>query len=220
MRFRFCGDLDCPDWVLAEVSTLSKLSSIRMKVLVGQIITYCIEKNFSYEKILKLAADNGQEGVNDLKGAVAAVHFIVMNAAKFDLDEQSLVQEIQQLGLPKENSDALGRQFRENKDSMRATLSEESFRINRLLSTEFRVDHIIASSSSSSSASASASSSATAPAAVSGTVINLKFVYDNRPQDTTDRQIKEFACELSQDKFDLLVKEVSHAIQLIESIEN
>ncbi len=27
MRFRFCGDLDCPDWVLAEISTLSKLVS-------------------------------------------------------------------------------------------------------------------------------------------------------------------------------------------------
>jgi len=25
MRFRFCGDLDCPDWVLAEISTLAKI---------------------------------------------------------------------------------------------------------------------------------------------------------------------------------------------------
>lgn len=24
-RFRFCGDLDCPDWVLAEISTLAKI---------------------------------------------------------------------------------------------------------------------------------------------------------------------------------------------------
>ena len=37
------------------------------------------------------------------------------NAAKHDLDEASLVQEIQQLGLPKENSDAIGRQYREHK---------------------------------------------------------------------------------------------------------
>jgi len=30
-RFRFCGDLDCPDWVLAEISILSKL-----------VITFCL----------------------------------------------------------------------------------------------------------------------------------------------------------------------------------
>jgi hypothetical protein len=134
-----------------------------------------------------------------------------LNAARFDLDEQSLVQEIQQLGLPKENSEALGRQFRESKDNMRASLSEESFRINRLLGTEFRVDHILASSTPANAASAAPST---------GTVINLKFLYDNRPQDSTDKQIQEFACELTQDKFDLLVKEVSHAITIIESIES
>ena len=29
-RFRFCGDLDCPDWVLAEISILSKIVSIKI----------------------------------------------------------------------------------------------------------------------------------------------------------------------------------------------
>uniref|UniRef100_A0A667YQN8 COMM domain containing 4 n=1 Tax=Myripristis murdjan TaxID=586833 RepID=A0A667YQN8_9TELE len=38
MRFRFCGDLDCPDWVLAEISTLAKISSVKMKLLCGQVL--------------------------------------------------------------------------------------------------------------------------------------------------------------------------------------
>uniref|UniRef100_A0A8C4YDV5 COMM domain containing 4 n=1 Tax=Gopherus evgoodei TaxID=1825980 RepID=A0A8C4YDV5_9SAUR len=37
-RFRFCGDLDCPDWVLAEISTLAKISSVKLKLICGQVL--------------------------------------------------------------------------------------------------------------------------------------------------------------------------------------
>ena len=36
-KFRFCGDLDCPDWVLAEISILSKIVS---DVLLHNIMIY------------------------------------------------------------------------------------------------------------------------------------------------------------------------------------
>ena len=66
MKFRFCGDLDCPDWLLAEIATLSKLSSERIKFLAVQIIGYCLSGTFNYEKVLKLAADN-TDGLSDIK---------------------------------------------------------------------------------------------------------------------------------------------------------
>ena len=36
-KFRFCGDLDCPDWILAEISILSKLvgSQLKLHVTIG-----------------------------------------------------------------------------------------------------------------------------------------------------------------------------------------
>eukprot|EP00601_Ochromonadales_sp_CCMP2298_P022932 CAMPEP_0173308122 /NCGR_PEP_ID=MMETSP1143-20121109/21560_1 /TAXON_ID=483371 /ORGANISM="non described non described, Strain CCMP2298" /LENGTH=124 /DNA_ID=CAMNT_0014249489 /DNA_START=22 /DNA_END=393 /DNA_ORIENTATION=- len=123
MKFRFCGDLDCPDWVLAEISTLSKLSSVRLKVVVVQILAQCLQGTFNYEKVLKLG------DAADLKGAVAAVHFMLSNAARFGVDEKSLVLEVQQLGLPRENAEVLGRQYREASDLLRARFAEESYRV-------------------------------------------------------------------------------------------
>lgn len=36
--------------------------------------------------------------ISDLKGAIAAILFMTKNAAKFDVDEYTFLQEIQQLG--------------------------------------------------------------------------------------------------------------------------
>uniref|UniRef100_A0A2I3RBS7 Uncharacterized protein n=2 Tax=Pan TaxID=9596 RepID=A0A2I3RBS7_PANTR len=37
-RFRFCGDLDCPDRVLAEIRTLAKMSSVKLRLLCSQVL--------------------------------------------------------------------------------------------------------------------------------------------------------------------------------------
>mmetsp|Transcript_17783 Transcript_17783/g.18528 ORF Transcript_17783/g.18528 Transcript_17783/m.18528 type:complete len:213 (+) Transcript_17783:14-652(+) len=212
MRFRFCGDLDCPDWVLLEISTLSKLTSVRMKILVVQILSYCIEGTFNYEKVIKIAKDNA-DGISDLKGAIAAVHFIISNSAKHDLDELSLVQEIQQLGLPKEHSEAIARQYREHKDTLRLRFSEESYRVTSLLASDWRVDLTIASSESTKRSAS----------------IQLKLELDTQPHlgridvnhpivDGT--RVKELAFELTTDKLDVLLHELLHAQSLMETVEN
>ena len=40
-------------------------------------------------------------GVSDAKACIAALHFMVFNAAKFDVEDSTLTRELQQLGLPK-----------------------------------------------------------------------------------------------------------------------
>ena len=37
-RFHFCGGLDAPDWLLAEISVLSRISSVRIKLLALQSV--------------------------------------------------------------------------------------------------------------------------------------------------------------------------------------
>lgn len=229
MKFRFCGDLDCPDWVLAEISTISKMSSVRLKVLVVQIISFCLTGTFNYQKILKLAGDNA-DGVADIKGAIAALHFMVTNAAKYDVDDKSFIQEIQQLGLPKENSDAIAKQYRETKDMMRTQFAEDSYRVSKLKKVDWRVDHIVASSSSVAAASSVPVEDKTVAAVETGPLVHVQFAVDTLPQNGslpenataqyTSNRIDKIAFELSSAKLDVLIHELSQAHKLLENMDN
>uniref|UniRef100_A0A673V6J2 COMM domain containing 4 n=1 Tax=Suricata suricatta TaxID=37032 RepID=A0A673V6J2_SURSU len=123
MRFRFCGDLDCPDWVLAEISTLAKI----------------------YEKILKLTADARFES-GDVKATVAVLSFILSSAAKHSVDGESLSSELQQLGLPKEHAASLCRCYEEKQSPLQEHLRACSLRVNRLVGVGWRVDYTLSSS--------------------------------------------------------------------------
>jgi hypothetical protein len=54
MKFRFCGNADAPDWLLAEMFTVSKLSSVRVRLLAAQLIQALVNTDDCEEfKLLK-----------------------------------------------------------------------------------------------------------------------------------------------------------------------
>lgn len=215
MKFRFCGDQDCPEWVLAEISNISLMSPERLEFVVVQIVSFCLNGDFDYEKIVKIATDN-VDGISDIKGAIAAIHFIIANAAKYDVNDKSLIQEIQQLGLPEDSSDVVTNKYREAREQLRKKFADESYRLTKLISVDWRVDHIIASSSSS------------VADASNGPLVHLKLKVDKRPElgslgasnettgDTT--RTRDIAFELSAEKLDVLIHELSQAQKLMSSI--
>jgi len=213
MKFRFCGDQDCPNWVLLEVTVLSLMTSPRIKIMTQQILSYCLQGTYNHEKLLRLASENA-DGLNDIKGAVAAVHFIVTNAAKYDINDDALHLEIQQLGLPKENSEAICRGYREHKDNLRTKFTEESYRISKLLRTDWRVDHVITSGGGSTGAE------------FSGPLVQLKLKVDALPQEGTvtedcqeinlsgkadGRRVRDEVVQMTGEQLDSLVFEMQKA---------
>eukprot|EP01039_Chlorochromonas_danica_P010699 gene10699-11874_t len=217
MKFHFCGDLDCPDWVLAEINTLSKMSSLRVKILASQVILHCLEGELNYDKVLKIAADLA-DGVQDVKGAVAALHFMITNAAKYDVEDNVFVQEIQQLGLPKENTDMIVKQLREHKDSLRSFFADKTFRISRLLGTDWRVDTILCSSDSEKQQEKTAENT-------KEKIIHLNMHIDNRPDQIEDKKedkdrFSNLAFEMSSVQLDCLVRELSQVYQMMQNVDS
>ncbi|XP_076122892.1 COMM domain-containing protein 4 isoform X1 [Alosa pseudoharengus] len=149
MRFRFCGDLDCPDWVLAEISTLAKLSSVKMKLLCVQVLKDLLEDGIDYDKVEKLTSDAKFE-MGDIKASIAVLSFILTSAAKHDVDSESLSSELQQLGLPKEHTTGLCKSYEDKHTALQDKLRESSLRreytVGRLESVSWRVDYTLSSS--------------------------------------------------------------------------
>ncbi|NXS98210.1 COMD4 protein, partial [Jacana jacana] len=144
-RFRFCGDLDCPDWVLAEISTLAKISSVKLKLICAQVLRDLLGETMEYEKILKLTSDAKLE-LGDVKATIAVLGFILSSAAKHNVDSESLSSELQQLGLPKEHAGGLCRSYEEKQSSLQDRLRACSLRLSRLGSVGWRVDYTLSSS--------------------------------------------------------------------------
>jgi hypothetical protein len=81
-----------------------------------------------------------------VKASVAVLSFIFGSAAKYDVDEASLANELQQLGLPNENVSSLCKVYASDIGNLRGVLREKSLRISRFGGVDWRVDYVLSSS--------------------------------------------------------------------------
>lgn len=151
MRFKFCGEADAPDWVLAEINTISKISSVRVKLVIVQILNGIIDGSLDYEKLTKVGSSSSL-GSSDVEASIAGLHFILTNAAKNDVDDTTLAKELQQLGMPKEHSDSICRTYAKEKERLQKKLLSSSLKMASDQSPEWAVDYILANQNQESSA--------------------------------------------------------------------
>ena len=156
MKFKFCGDADAPDWVLAEMFTISKLSSVRVRSLSLQIIRALIasgddvtmydgndvdpttttssssSSSLDYEKLRKLIDASGSFADADVEAVVAALEYVVRNATRHDVSGKTLTRELEQLGLPKEHADAVCKPYEKEKEGLRRSMGRRTLRTDAL----------------------------------------------------------------------------------------
>jgi len=132
MRFKFCGDLDCPDWVLAEINILARLTSVKMKLLVNQVVKGLLSQDIDFAKVQKLTSDAKFDS-GDMKASIAGIDFIISSATKHNVEPDTLSDELQQLGLPKEHANALCKSYESKRDDLLAEALRKSFRMTSQL---------------------------------------------------------------------------------------
>lgn len=138
MRFRFCWDVDCPDWLLAEIATLSKLSSVKLRLLAGSVAKSIYEASLNYDVVTKLSND-AKLSEDGAQAAVAAVRWVLKSAAGAAVTPSVLDSELQQLGLPKEHAAALTRVYGDHLQRLTQHLHQTSLKVGGEVQWQCRV---------------------------------------------------------------------------------
>ena len=142
MKFKFCGNVDCPDWLITEIVYLSKITPIKHRIL-GNLICKYIMKEGDTQKIKKMLEEMNltQEEITIV---ISSLCFIIKSSAKFNVDDMMLSQELQQLGLPQDIADAISKVYKKNKDILRNYLKQDIFSFNRVSDVHYKTSYCLA----------------------------------------------------------------------------
>lgn len=139
---------------------------------------------------------------------------MISNSAKFDLEGNFFIQEIQQLGLSKETSEVIVNDYNENKDKLRSKYAEDSYRVSKLLSVDWRVDQIISSSDNDNKNNNEIDLTP---------IVNVKLTIDTKPHyngniNNSNDKYKNIAFEIGEDKLNVLLYELTQAKKILENV--
>ncbi|XP_058451174.1 COMM domain-containing protein 4 [Malaya genurostris] len=132
MKFRFCGEGDCPDWVLAEIHANLALLTIEQLSQVVHHVTMCILGEEIPEDNIRTIFGISKGTMDTPKAAFACIRFLLVSAARFNTESSVFATELQQLGLPKDHTTVMSRVLDEYVGKIRAKLGQSSLTINEL----------------------------------------------------------------------------------------
>lgn len=131
MKFKFCGNIDCPEWLITEISFLNKINAVKLRIVTTNICTTIISGENKPEKSIKMIEEMGFT-VDESYVICGMIHFIIKSSIKFEVDPVVLNQELQQLGLPQENADSIAKVFKSNFTALKNCQIESTFTHNTL----------------------------------------------------------------------------------------
>jgi hypothetical protein len=144
MKFKFCGNIDCPDWIITEITFLTKISTIKLRIICNNLINSFLN-DYKNLKEIKKSLEEMNFSDEEATIIISVIEFIIKNSAKFDVEDIVLNQELQQLGLPQENADSISKVFKNQKENLRKKLKADIFEFNKIESIDYKINYILSS---------------------------------------------------------------------------
>ena len=131
MKFVFCGNVDCPEWVLAEVALLNRISAVKLKLILVQIVKKMTGQPHDNEKILKLSRETGFD-MEETKVFLAILEFFLRQSTKHEVADKLLSKDLLQMGVAIENTNAVVKVFDDNRNTLLLTARNDSMRQSQI----------------------------------------------------------------------------------------
>jgi len=145
MKFKFCGNIDCPEWLISEITLLTKISTIKLRIISNNLVN-CILSNGKNLPDLKKALLEMKLNQEDSTIVISVLEFIFKNSAKFDTEDIILNQELQQLGLPQENADSVSKVYKTHKENLKNKLRDQIFTFSKIKDVEYKIAYVLSDS--------------------------------------------------------------------------
>jgi len=143
MKFKFCGNLDCPDWLISEITLLTKISTIKLRIISNNLITSILNNGKTLQDLRK-SLEEMKLSPDDASIVISVLEFIFKNASKYEVEEIVLNQELQQLGLPQENADSISKVFKNQRESLKNKLKDQIFSLPKVVDVKYKVSYLLA----------------------------------------------------------------------------
>ncbi|KAL4114045.1 hypothetical protein PRIC2_014963 [Phytophthora ramorum] len=136
MKFRFCGGLEPPDWLLAEMPLLS---GEHTKVTASDLVVMCevIGADIAIQELDH--AHTLFEDAEDAKATVAALRFILTHAAKYDVERRDLIEELQQLGMQQGPAEGIAQSYEDQRVRIQDQQRAHRFQFAHVEKVEWKV---------------------------------------------------------------------------------
>ena len=153
MRFEFCGNSDCPEWVLSGIVLVNRMSTIKLKIILAQISKKIIsqgsgfsgELTYDQDRLFKLCKDQKFEQ-EETRCFLAIIEFILCQAAKHDTSDITLSKDLTQMGVAIESSNGITKAFAENQDHLVKAMKNQTLRVSALSDLNYKLSYLMASS--------------------------------------------------------------------------
>eukprot|EP01022_Parablepharisma_sp_SALTPOND_P004411 TRINITY_DN120236_c1_g1_i1.p2 TRINITY_DN120236_c1_g1~~TRINITY_DN120236_c1_g1_i1.p2 ORF type:complete len:265 (-),score=29.19 TRINITY_DN120236_c1_g1_i1:1961-2665(-) len=142
MKFKFCGNHECPEWVLSEIVVLSKISAIRLRMLASYILSKIKGLPYDLAKIEKLCLDSGMTP-DETHSALAVLEFVIRGAAKHQVEEAELMKEIEQLGLPHENTESIIKTMGKGREGLLSAIKNSALRVSKPTGVDYMISFVV-----------------------------------------------------------------------------